>query len=319
MGVRRQRGQRQSESSSKTGKTWFKISNAMTPDGQPAGLRYIDFIKCRAPSTAAPETGRTLDRSRRNGRRREPQPITPFPTATHETILTTDSARGFMPLRPRRLHEVGLRPHGGFSRRRNGGCSSSTRACSSTETPRCRITTRKRNRRKRSFPPGQRLSLGDVAQSMTLHNGVGWIAVNTRACRFRRRPRHLPRGGRITNPHLAAVHPFRFDEKAYVTQILGQPHLHRQPQTLRNHGIYRVPDMTAGIRLHGADGAVRQIRLRELLVLPEPYPSKSTPRPTGSSVSSTVGIQPASLAMDRNNKLWTVTDGGLREGSPFTI
>ena len=30
----------------------------------------------------------------------------------------------------------------------------------------------------------------------------------------------------------------------------------------------------------------------------------------------TVGIQPASLAMDRNNKLWTVTDGGY-EGSPY--
>ena len=36
------------ESSSKTGKTWFKISNAMTPDGQPAGLRYIDFIKVQS-------------------------------------------------------------------------------------------------------------------------------------------------------------------------------------------------------------------------------------------------------------------------------
>ena len=31
----------------------------------------------------------------------------------------------------------------------------------------------------------------------------------------------------------------------------------------------------------------------------------------------TVGIQPASLAMDRNNKLWTVTDGGYEGTQGF--
>lgn len=36
------------DSSGKTGKTYFKIANAMTPDGQPAGLRYIDFIKVQS-------------------------------------------------------------------------------------------------------------------------------------------------------------------------------------------------------------------------------------------------------------------------------
>ena len=36
----------------------------------------------------------------------------------------------------------------------------------------------------------------------------------------------------------------------------------------------------------------------------------------GRRSASTVGIQPASLAMDRNNKLWTVTDGGLRRAAP---
>ena len=43
------------ESSSKTGKTWFKISNAMTPDGQPAGLRYIDFIKVQSAINGSAE------------------------------------------------------------------------------------------------------------------------------------------------------------------------------------------------------------------------------------------------------------------------
>ena len=177
-----------------------------------------------------------------------------------------------MPLRPRRLHEVGLRPHGGFLGDGTGA----------VHRQRGHVPVRKRhavvlrpgneNRRKRSFPPGQRLQAGrrgavdDPAQRRGMDRGEQF------ACRFRRRPRHLPRGGTHHQPHLAAVHPFHFGRKGLRHADLGQPHLHRQPQTLRNHGVYRVPGHDGGIRLHGADGAVRQIRLRELLVVPEPHP-----------------------------------------------
>ena len=136
-------------------------------------------------------------------------------------------------LRPRRLHEVGLRPHGGFLGDGTGGLFIINEGMFQYGTPRCRITTRKRKPSRTRFSTGQRLQAGrrgtvdDPAQRRGMDRGEQF------ACRFRRRPRHLPRGGTHHQPHLAAVHPFRFGRKGLRHADLGQPHFHRQPQTVR--------------------------------------------------------------------------------------
>lgn len=69
------------------------------------------------------------------------------------------------------------------------------------------------------FHRANAFKLGDVAQSMTLHNGVGWIAVNNSHVVFAVDPDTFREVGRITNLTSPRYIHFVSEEKAYVTQI----------------------------------------------------------------------------------------------------
>ena len=165
------------------------------------------------------------------------------------------------------------------------------------------------------FARANGMKLGDVAQSMTLHNGVGWIAVNNSHVVFAVDPDTFREVGRITNLTSPRYIHFVSDEKAYVTQIWDNRIFIVNPKRYEITGYIECPDMTA------ESGSTEQMVQYGKYVFVNCWSYQNrilkidteTDRVVG---QLTVGIQPASLAMDRNNKLWTVTDGGY-EGSPY--
>lgn len=121
--------------------------------------------------------------------------------------------------------------------------------------------------------------------------------------------------GRITNLTSPRYIHFVSDEKAYVTQIWDNRIFIVNPKRYEITGYIECPDMTA------ESGSTEQMVQYGKYVFVNCWSYQNrilkidteTDRIVG---QLTVGIQPASLAMDRNNKLWTVTDGGY-EGSPY--
>lgn len=72
---------------------------------------------------------------------------------------------------------------------------------------------------------------------MTLHNGVGWIAVNNSHVVFAVDPDTFREVGRITNLTSPRYIHFVSDEKAYVTQIWTTASSSSTPNATKSRGI----------------------------------------------------------------------------------
>ncbi len=157
--------------------------------------------------------------------------------------------------------------------------------------------------------------LGDVAQSMTIRNGVGWIVVNNSHVIFAVDPDTFREIGRITNLTSPRYIHFLSDEKAYVTQIWDNRIFIVNPKRFEITGYIECPGMTM------ESGSTEQMVQYGKYVYVNCWSYQNrilkidteTDRVVG---ELTVGIQPTSLVMDCNHKMWTVTDGGY-EGSPY--
>lgn len=157
--------------------------------------------------------------------------------------------------------------------------------------------------------------LGDVAQSMTIRDGAGWIVVNNSHVIFAIDPGTFREIGRITGFTSPRCIHFLSDEKAYVTQLWDNRIFIVDPKRYKITGYIECPGMTM------ESGSTEQMvqRGRYLFVNCWSYQNRILKIDTETDTvvgELTVGIQPTSLAMDRNHKLWTVTDGGY-EGSPY--
>ena len=159
------------------------------------------------------------------------------------------------------------------------------------------------------------MKLGDVAQSMVVRDGVGWVVVNNSHVIFAIDVDTFREVGRIENLTSPRYIHFVSDDKAYVTQIWDNRIFIVNPRRFEITGYIDIPDMTT------ESGST------EHMVQYGPYVFcncwsyqnriiKIDTRTDTVVDQLTVGIQPTSLAMDCNFKLWTVTDGGY-EGSPY--
>ena len=159
------------------------------------------------------------------------------------------------------------------------------------------------------------MKLGDVAQSMTIRDGVGWIVVNNSHVIFAIDINTFREVGRITNLSSPRYIHFVSDEKAYVTQIWDNRIFIVNPKRYEITGYIECPNMTM------ESGSTEQMVQYGKYVFVNCWSYQNrilkidteTDRVVDELV---VGIQPTSLVMDKNYKLWTITDGGY-EGSPY--
>ncbi len=159
------------------------------------------------------------------------------------------------------------------------------------------------------------MRLGDVAQSMVIRDGVGWIVVNNSHVIFAIDTDTFREVGRITNlPSPRYIH-FVSDTKAYVTQIWDNRIFIVNPKTFEITGHITCPNMTME-----AGSTEQMVQYGDyLFVNCWSYQNrilKIDTRTDSIVAELTVGIQPTSLAIDCNGKLWTITDGGFA-GSPY--
>ena len=165
------------------------------------------------------------------------------------------------------------------------------------------------------FARANGMKLGDVAQSMTIHNDRGWIVVNNSHVIFAIDLDTCKEVGRITGFTSPRYMHFISDTKAYVTQIWDNRIYIVNPKRLEITGYIEVPGMsmeqgsTEQMVQHGDYIYVNCWSYQNRIL-------KIDTRTDAIVDEVEVGIQPTSLAMDCKGKLWTVTDGGF-EGSPY--
>lgn len=159
------------------------------------------------------------------------------------------------------------------------------------------------------------MKLGDVAQSMTIYGNKGWIVVNNSHVIFAIDINTFKEIGRIENLTSPRYIHFVSDTKAYVSQLWDNRIFIINPQEFNITGYITVPGMTMG------NGSTEQMVSYGKYVFCNCWSYQNRIIKIDTETDEvidqlTVGIQPTSLALDRNGKLWTITDGGYKD-SPY--
>lgn len=159
------------------------------------------------------------------------------------------------------------------------------------------------------------MKLGDVVQSMTIRDGVGWIVVNNSHVIFAIDINTFKEVGRITNLASPRYIHFVSDEKAYVTQIWDNRIFIVNPKRYEITGYIECPNMAM------ESGSTEQMVQYGKYVFVNCWSYQNRILKIDTETDQVVdelivGIQPTSLVMDKNYKLWTITDGGYEE-SPY--
>lgn len=159
------------------------------------------------------------------------------------------------------------------------------------------------------------MRLGDVAQSMSVYDNKGWIAVNNSHVIFAIDLNTFKETGRIENLTSPRYICFLSQEKAYVSQLWDNRIFIINPKRYEITGYIRVPGMEM------ENGSTEQMVRHGKYVYCNCWSYQNRiikiDTETDSVVDElTVGIQPTSLVIDKYDKLWTITDGGY-EGSPY--
>ena len=159
------------------------------------------------------------------------------------------------------------------------------------------------------------MKLGDAVQSMVIRNGIGWVVVNNSHVVFAIDTNTFKEVGRITNLTSSRYIHFISDEKAYITQIWDNRIFIVNPKRYEITGYIEVPNMSM------ESGSTEQMVQYGKYLFVNCWSNQNRILKIDTETDEVVaelvvGIQPTSLALDCNNKLWTITDGG-NEGSLY--
>lgn len=165
------------------------------------------------------------------------------------------------------------------------------------------------------FNRANAMKLGDVAQSMVIRDDVGWVVVNNSHVLFAIDVNTFKERGRITNLTSPRYIHFLSDEKAYVSQLWDNRIFIVNPKRYEIIGHIDCPNMTM------ESGSTEQMVQYGKYVYVNCWSYQNRILKIDTETDSVVdelvvGIQPVALVLDKNNKLWTITDGGY-EGSPY--
>ena len=165
------------------------------------------------------------------------------------------------------------------------------------------------------FNKANGMKLGDVAQSMTIADGKGWIVVNNSNIVFAIDPVTFKEKGRIEGLISPRFFHLVSDTKAYVTQQYDNRIAIVNPKTYSITGYIDVPGMEA------STGSTEQMVSYGDYVYCNCWSYQKNiiridPKTDKVAASLEVGVQPKTLTVDKYGKLWTMTDGGW-EGNPL--
>lgn len=158
------------------------------------------------------------------------------------------------------------------------------------------------------------MRLGDVGQSMTIANGLGWVVVNHSHVVFAIDPDSFCEIGRITGFTSPRYIHFVSPEKAYVTQLWDNRIAIVNPKLFEIIGYIDVPSMNS------ANGSTEQMVQVGQFVYVNCWSYQDRILKIDTETDKVVdelkvGPQPNSIVADKYNRLWTICDGGFR-GSP---
>ena len=156
--------------------------------------------------------------------------------------------------------------------------------------------------------------LGDVAQSMVVRDGIGWIVVNNSHVIFAIDASTFKEVGRIEDLTSPRYIHFISDTKAYVTQLWDNRIFIVDPSARKITGYIDVPGMSMEA------GSTEQMVQWGQYVYCNcwSYNNKIIKIDTMTDTvvdQLEVGLQPTSLVIDAYGKIWTLTDGGYEDNT----
>lgn len=167
-----------------------------------------------------------------------------------------------------------------------------------------------------AFFQANEMKLGDGAQSMTIAGNKGWIAVNNSNVVFAVNPHTLKEYGRITGLTSPRFFHQVNDKKAYITQMYDNRIAIADPEKYTVTGYIDIPDMEQ------ATGSTEQMVAYGDYIFCNCWSYqkniiKIDTRTDKVAATLEVGIQPRYIALDCNDKLWVLTDGGGWDQNPI--